>query len=47
MKQIGSFDDYLTAPISRIEIFLSFLISSIIIGVFFGNCKLYSSFIIY
>ena len=34
MKQIGSFDDYLTAPISRIEIFLSFLISSIIIGIF-------------
>ena len=36
MKQIGSFNDYLTAPISRIEIFLSFIISSIIIGVFLG-----------
>ena len=47
MKQIGSFNDYLTAPISRIEIFLSFLISSIIIGIFLGNYKLYSSFIIY
>jgi len=34
MKQIGSLDDYLMAPITRIEIFLSFLISSIIIGVF-------------
>ena len=31
MKQIGSFNDYLIAPISRIEIYLSFLISSIII----------------
>jgi len=36
MKQIGSFNDFLTAPISRIEIFLSFVISSIIIGVFLG-----------
>ena len=36
MKQIGSFNDFLTAPISRIEIFLSFLISSIIIGIFLG-----------
>ena len=36
MKQIGSFNDYLTAPISRIEILLSFIISSIIIGIFLG-----------
>ena len=36
MKQIGSFNDFLTAPISRIEIFFSFVISSIIIGVFLG-----------
>ena len=36
MKQIGSFNDYLTAPISRIEIFFSFIISSIIIGIFLG-----------
>ena len=36
MKQIGSFNDYLTAPITRIEIFLSFIISSIIIGIFLG-----------
>ena len=32
MKQIGSFDDWLIAPISRVEILFSFLISSIIIG---------------
>jgi len=32
MKQIGSLDDWLLAPISRIEIFISLLISSIIIG---------------
>ena len=31
MKQIGSFDDYLISPISREEIFLSFLISSIFV----------------
>ena len=36
MKQIGSFNDFLTAPISRIEIFLSFVISSILFGVFLG-----------
>ena len=36
MKQIGSFSDYLTAPLTRIEIFLSFIISSIIIGIFLG-----------
>jgi len=34
MKQIGSFDDFLIAPISRLEIFFSFIISSIIIGLF-------------
>ena len=34
MKQIGSFDDFLKAPISRIEIFASFIVSSIIIGLF-------------
>ena len=32
MKQIGSLDDWLLAPISRIEILISLLISSIIIG---------------
>ncbi len=32
MKQIGSFEDFLMAPISRFEIFISFLLSSLIIG---------------
>ena len=32
MKQTGSLDDWLLAPISRIEIMLSLLISSVIIG---------------
>ena len=32
MKQIGSLDDWLLAPISRIEILFSLLISSVIIG---------------
>ena len=36
MKQIGSFNDYLTAPISRIEIYFAFLFSSIFIGIFLG-----------
>ena len=31
MKQIGSFNDYLISPISRSEIFLSFIISSLIV----------------
>ena len=36
MKQIGSFNDYLMSPISRLEIFISFIIASIFIGVFIG-----------
>ena len=32
MKQIGSLDDWLIAPISRVEILVSLLISSILIG---------------
>ena len=36
MKQIGSFNDFLIAPISRIEILFSFILSSIIIGLFLG-----------
>jgi len=36
MKQIGSFDDFLMAPITRMEIFFSFLISTVIIGLFIG-----------
>ena len=31
MKQIGSFDDYLVSPISREEIFISFMMSSIFV----------------
>ena len=31
MKQIGSFNDYLTSPISRIELFFSLLFSSIFV----------------
>jgi len=36
MKQIGSFEDFLMAPINRVEIFISFIISSLIIGIFVG-----------
>ena len=35
-KQIGSFDDFLLAPISRIEIFISYSISQLLIGIFIG-----------
>ena len=47
MKQIGSFNDFLIAPISRIELFISFLISSIIIGMFLGtiNFVIFSFFV--
>ena len=31
MKQIGSFNDFLISPISRIEIFISFILSSIFV----------------
>ncbi len=31
-KQIGSFDDFLLAPLSRVEIFISYIISQIVIG---------------
>ena len=40
MKQIGSLDDWLIAPISRIEILISLLISSIIIGFIIAICNL-------
>ena len=36
MKQIGSFEDFLMSPISRIELFFSFMISSIFIGLCVG-----------
>tara|TARA_B100000700_G_scaffold100648_1_gene113401 strand:+ start:1194 stop:1955 length:762 start_codon:yes stop_codon:yes gene_type:complete len=35
-KQIGSFDDFLMAPLSRVEIFIAYLISQIFIGLFLG-----------
>ena len=35
-KQIGSFDDFLVAPVSRVEIFIAYLISQIFIGLFLG-----------
>mgnify|MGYP001209523860 FL=1 len=40
MKQIGSFNDYLMSPISRIEILLSFLISSILVSLSVGVINL-------
>ena len=40
MKQSGSFNDYLTSPISRIELFLSFLFSSIIVCTVVGLVNL-------
>ena len=36
MKQIGSFNDYLMSPISRIEIFFSLILSSLVVCVFIG-----------
>ena len=47
MKQIGSFDDWLIAPISRIEILISLLISSIIMGFIIAilNIFIFSFFI--
>tara|TARA_Y100001970_G_scaffold250560_1_gene322425 strand:+ start:3462 stop:4220 length:759 start_codon:yes stop_codon:yes gene_type:complete len=35
-KQIGSFNDFLLAPISRIEIFISYTLSQIFIGLIIG-----------
>jgi len=48
-KQIGSFDDFLVAPVSRVEIFLAYLISQIFIGLFLGflNFLILSFFISY
>ena len=48
-KQIGSFDDFLLSPLSRIEIFISYIISQIIIGLFLGiiNFLILSYFISY
>ena len=41
MKQIGSFNDYLISPLSRLEILISFIISSIFIGVFIGLTNIF------
>jgi len=35
-KQIGSFDDFLLSPLSRIEIFISYILSQIFIGLILG-----------
>ena len=40
MKQSGSFNDYLISPTSRVEIFLSFLISSIFVCTIVGLLNL-------
>ena len=36
-KQIGSFDDFLLSPLSRIEIFISYILSQIFIGLILGS----------
>jgi len=36
-KQIGSFDDFLLAPLSRLEIFIAYILSQIIIGLILGS----------
>ena len=48
-KQIGSFDDFLVAPVSRVEIFIAYLTSQIFIGLFLGflNFLILSFFISY
>ena len=48
-KQIGSFDDFLLAPLSRVEIFIAYLISQIFIGLLLGiiNFIILSFFISY
>ncbi len=35
-KQIGSFDDFLLAPLTRVEIFIAYIISQIVIGLILG-----------
>ena len=36
-KQIGSFDDFILAPLSRIEIFVAYILSQIFIGLILGS----------
>ena len=40
-KQIGSFNDFLMAPLSRIELYISYLISQIIISIFLSFINFY------
>jgi len=40
-KQIGSFDDFLVAPVSRVEIFIAYLISQIFIGLLLGSINFF------
>ena len=40
-KQIGSFDDFLFAPLSRIEIFIAYILSQIIIGLILGTLNFF------
>ena len=35
-KHVGSFDDFLTAPLSRVEIFIAYIFSQIFIGLLLG-----------
>jgi len=35
-KHVGSFDDFLIAPLSRVEIFIAFILSQIFIGLLLG-----------
>jgi len=41
MKQIGSFNDYLISPISRIELFISFIFSSVFVCSIIGYLNLF------
>ena len=41
MKQIGSFNDYLVSPISRIEILMAFMIANIFISLFLALISLF------
>ena len=41
MKQIGSFNDYLISPISRVELFISFLLSSVFVCLIIGYLNLF------
>ena len=40
MKQTGSFNDYLMSPITRIEIFISFIFSSVFVSIIVGLINL-------